>query len=153
MYNTISLFSQPYYDPCSQCYLNIVTMNLPPRGPLLKLTRRVKLYPLSEFKEPGNCTRLQTCGLGLRSMRFLYGYGGYGGGGGGGYNNSYSCSDLMTVDEVPDLFSFLLSNGYSVDTSITKMMNQISIRYKTNNSNELIALITYQPLPLRPNKK
>ena len=147
MYNTISLFSQPYYDPCSQCYLNIVTMNLPPRGPLLRLTRRVKLYPLSEFKEPGNCTRLQTCGLGLRSMRFLYGFGGFG----GGYNNSYSCSDLMTVDEVPDLFSFLLSNGYTIDTSITKMMNQSSIRYKTNNSNELIALITYQPL--RPNKK
>ena len=146
MYNTISLFSQPYYDPCSQCYLNIVTMNLPPRGPLLKLTRRVKLYPLSEFKEPGNCTRLQSCGLGLRSLSFLYGFGGSG----GGYNNSCSRSDLMTVDEVPDLFSFLLSNGYSIDTSITKMMNQSSIRYKTNNSNELIALITYQPL--RPNK-
>ena len=146
MYNTISLFSQPYYDPCSQCYLNIITMNLPPRGPLLKITRRVKLYPLSEFKESGNCTRLQTCGLGLRSLRFFNGFGG-----GGGYNNnSYSCSDLMTVDEVPDLFSFLLSNGYTIDTSITKMMNQSSIRYKTNNSNELIALITYQPL--RPNK-
>jgi len=126
-------------------------MNLPPRGPLLKITRRVKLYPLSEFKEPGNCTRLQTCGLGLRSLRFFNGFGGFGGG--GGYNNnSYSCSDLMTVDEVPDLFSFLLSNGYTIDTSITKMMNQSSIRYKTNNSNELIALITYQPLPLRPNK-
>ena len=147
MYKTISLFSQPYYDPCSQCYLNIVTMNLLPRGPLLKLTRRVKLYPLSEFKEVGNCTRMQTCGIGLRSMRFLYGSGGGGfSGGGGGYNNSYSCSNLMTVEEVPDLFSFLLSNGYTIDTSITKMMNQSSIRYKTNNSNELIALITYQPL-------
>ena len=143
MYNTISLFSQPYYDPCSQCYLNIVTMNLPPRGPLLKLTRRIKIYPLSEFKEPSNCTRLQTCGLGLRSLRFLNGFGGYGVGVCG--NNSYSCSDLMSVDEVPDLFTFLLANGYTIDTRITKMMNQSSIRYKTDNSNELIALITYQP--------
>ena len=25
MYNTISLFSQPYYNPCSQCYYNIIT--------------------------------------------------------------------------------------------------------------------------------
>jgi len=138
MYNTISLFSQPYYDPCSQCYLNIITMNLPPRGPLLKITRRIKLYPLSEFKEPGNCTRLQTCGLGLRSLRFLNGF--------SSSYNSNSCSVLMTVDETPDLFSFLLSNGYTIDTSITKMMNQSSIRYKTNNSNELIALITYQPM-------
>ena len=142
MYNTISLFSQPYYDPCSQCYLNIVTMNLPPRGPLHKLTRRIKIYPLSEFKEPSNCTRLQTCGLGLRSLRFLNVFGGFGVSG----NNSQSCSDLMSVDEIPDLFTFLLANGYTIDTRITKMMNQSSIRYNTNNSNELIALITYQPI-------
>jgi hypothetical protein len=114
-------------------------MNLPPRGPLLKITRRIKIYPLSEFKEPSNCTRLQTCGLGLRSLRFLNGFGVSG-------NNSQSCSDLMTVDEVPDLFTFLLANGYTIDTRITKMMNQSSIRYKTDNSNELIALITYQPI-------
>jgi len=139
MYNTISLFSQPYYDPCSQCYYNIITMNLPPRGPLIKLTRRVKFYPLSYFKTPGNCTRIQTCGLGLRSLRTLADFNFVN----SFNNNNYSCSDLMTVDEVPDLFSFLLANGYTVDTSITKMMNQSSIRYKTNNSNELIALITY----------
>jgi hypothetical protein len=142
MNNTISLFSQPYYDPCSQCYLNIVTSNLPPRGPLLKLSRRVKLYPLSEFKQYNNCgSQLQSCGLGFRSLRFLDGFCNY-----NGTNNSYSCSELMTVNEIPDLFSFLLSNGYTIDTRITKMMNQSSIRYNTNNSNELIALITYQPV-------
>ena len=138
MYNTISLFSQPYYDPCSQCYYNIITMNLPHRGPLLKLTRRVKLYPLSHFKSPGNCSRLQTCGLGLRSLRGLADFNF-----GNSYNSNYSCSGLMTVDETPDLFSFLLANGYTIDTRITNMMNQSSIRYKTNNSNELIAVITY----------
>jgi hypothetical protein len=49
----------------------------------------------------------------------------------------------MTVDEIPDLFSFLLANGYTIDTRITKMINQSSIRFKTNESNELIAMITY----------
>ena len=139
MYNTISLFSQPYYDPCSQCYSNIITMNLPPCGPLLKLTRRIKNYPLSHFKIPNSCSsNLQTCGLGLRSIRFLPDFSF-----GNSYNSNYSYYDLMTVDEVPDLFSFLLANGYSIDTRITNMMNQSSIRYKTNNANELIALITY----------
>lgn len=139
MYNTISLFSQPYYDPCSQCYYNIITMNLPPQGPLLKLTRRIKIYPLSHFKIPNNCgNNLQTCGLGLRSIRALPDFNF-----GNSYNSNYSCSDLMTVDEVPDLFSFLLANGYTIDTRVTNMMNQSSIRYKTNNANELIALITY----------
>jgi hypothetical protein len=120
-------------------------MNLPPQGPLNRITRRIKLNPLSEFKEPSNCTRLQTCGLGLLSLRFLDGF--------VGFNNPNSCCDLMTVDEVPDLFTFLLSNGYTINTSITKMMNQSSIRYKTNNSNELIALITYQPMNMSMNNK
>jgi len=126
MYNTISLFSRPYYNPCSQCYYNIITLNLPPKGPLLKLTRRVFFNPLSPFKTPSECGRLKTCGLGLRTLR----------------NNN--CSELMTVDEVPDLFSFLSSNGYKIDTSITKMLNQSSIRFETNEEKELIAIITYE---------
>jgi len=137
MYNTISLFSQPYYNPCSQCYYNIITMNLPPKGPLQKITRRIKLYPLSPFKFPGDCGRIQTCSLGLRTLRGFDGFNGN-----NGLNNNF-CSDLMTTDELPDLLSFLISNGYRVDTSVTKMLNQSSIRFKTNNSNELIAIITY----------
>jgi hypothetical protein len=112
-------------------------MNLPPKGPLLKLTTRIKKYPLSPFKFPGDCGRIQTCGLGLRSLR---GFGGFNGG--YGFNNNF-CSDLMTTDEFPDLVSFLLSHGYRVDTSITKMLNQSSIRFKTQDANELLALITY----------
>jgi len=137
MYSTISLFSQPYYNPCSECYYNIITMNLPPKGPLLKLTTRIKKYPLSPFKFPGDCGRIQTCGIGLRSLR---GFGGFNGG--NGFNNNF-CSDLMTTDEFPDLITFLLSHGYRVDTSITKMLNQSSIRFKTQDANELLAVITY----------
>jgi hypothetical protein len=29
----------------------------------------------------------------------------------------------MYEDEIPDLFSFLTSNGYQINTSVTKMMN------------------------------
>ena len=134
---TFSLFSQPYYNPHRECYYNIITMNVPPRGPLLKLTTRIKKYPLSPFKCPGECGRIQTCGIGLRSLRGFDGFnGGY------GFNNNF-CSDLMTTDEFPDLLTFLVSHGYKVDTSITKMLNQSSIRFKTENANELLALITY----------
>jgi hypothetical protein len=133
MYNTISLFSEPYYNPFSQCYSNIITLNLPPRGPLLKLTRRIRNYPLSPFKIPTNCGRIQTCGIGLSSLRGLDLLNGV---------NSYN-NELMTVDEVPDLFSFLISHGYKIDTSVTKMLNQSSIRFKTNKANELIAMISY----------
>ena len=49
----------------------------------------------------------------------------------------------MVTDEVPTLFSFLLSNGYSIDTSITKMLNESDLQFETNTGNKIIAMITY----------
>jgi dTDP-4-dehydrorhamnose 3,5-epimerase-like enzyme len=62
-------------------------------------------------------------------------------------NCSAGCSkfgnDLMVVDEVPNLISYLVSNGYTVDTSITKMFNDSDIRFDTNTGNKLICFVTY----------
>jgi hypothetical protein len=127
----VSLFSQPYLDTYNQCYKNIVVINLLPQGPLADLVRKVNFPPLSEFKQPGPCSPLKQCGLALTSL-----------GSCGAGCNKYG-SDLMVVDEIPDLISFLVSNGYSVDTSITKMFNQSDIRFDTNTGNKLICFITY----------
>jgi len=126
---TISLFSQPYLDTYNQCYKNIITLNSMPQGPLASIVRRVQFPVLSEFKSYGygygSCNTTKTCGLALISI------------------SNCAKNDLMDVDEVPILMSFLLSNGYSIDTSITKMFNQTDIRFQTNNSNTLICFITY----------
>jgi hypothetical protein len=128
---TVSLFSQPYLDTYNQCYKNIVVVNLMPQGPLANIVRFVKFPPLSKFKQPGPCSPLKQCGLALMSL--------------GGCN--IGCgkfgSDLMVVDEVPTLISFLVSNGYTVDTSITKMFNDSDIRFDMNTGNKLICFITY----------
>lgn len=123
---TCSIFSQPYLDTYNQCYKNIVTINLPPKGPLGKYVRRIKLNPLSTFKQPGPCNPEQKCVLALLS-----------------FEDNCSCGNYMTVNEVPNLISYLVSNGYSVDTSITKMFFQSDISFDTNNSNKLICFITY----------
>jgi len=125
---TVSLFSQPYLDTYNQCYKNIVVINLPPQGPLRDLVRRVNFPPLSEFKQPGPCSPLKLCGYALMSF--------------GGCTMGF-CENLMVVDEVPDLISYLVSNGYTVDTSITKMFNTSEIRFNTNTGNKLICVITY----------
>ena len=129
--NTISLFSQPYLDTYNHCYKNIVVVNLMPKGPLEKLVRFVKFPPLSEYKQPGPCSPLKQCGLALISL-----------------NNSGCCSgkcgsNLMVVDEIPTLISFLVSNSYTIDTSITKMLNDSDIKFDTNTGNKLICFITY----------
>jgi len=124
---TFTLFSQPYLDKHNQCYKNIVTINLIPQGPLAQLVRRVQFPPLSEFKQPGPCSHLKNCGFALTTLN-------------SSYNN---CSELMIVDEVPNLMSFLLSNGYTIDTSLTKMFNTSDIRFQTENANKIICLVTY----------
>jgi hypothetical protein len=128
---TFALFSQSYLDTYNQCYKNIVVINLQPQGPLSTLVRFTKFPPLSEFKTPGPCSPLKQCGYALMSL--------------GGCN--MGCGkfgeDLMVVDEVPDLISYLVMNGYSVDTSITKMFNNSEIRFDTNLGNKLICFATY----------
>jgi hypothetical protein len=129
---TVSLFSQPYLDKYNQCYKNIVVLNLIPQGPLAELVKFINFPKLSEFKQSTPCNKIKQCGYALMSLDGC----------------STGCSkfgeDLMSVDEVPTLISYLVSNGYSVDTSITKMFNQSEIRFDTNIGNKLICFITYQ---------
>ena len=128
---TFALFNQPYLDTYNQCYKNIVSINLMPQGPLADLVRFTNFPPLSEFKTPGPCSPLKQCGYALMSL--------------GGCN--MSCrkfgENLMSVDEVPDLISYLIMNGYSVDTNITKMFNTSEIRFDSNTGNKLICFVTY----------
>jgi len=131
---TVSLFSQPFLDTYNQCYKNIIVLNLKPQGPLADLTTFIKFHPLSEFKQPGPCSHIKNCGYALLSLGTCSnGCGKFG-------------SDLMVVDEVPSLISYLVTNGYTVDTSITKMFNESDIRFDTNTGNKLICFITYNGL-------
>ena len=125
---TVTLFSQPFLDTYNQCYKNIVTINLIPQGPLAQFVRKVQFPPLSQFKQPGPCSRINNCGLALTTLNNIYNKG---------------CSGFMVVDEVPNLLSFLMTNGYSINTSITKMLNTSDIRFETENANKLICVVTY----------
>ena len=124
---TVSLFSQPYLDTHHQCYKNIVVVNMKPAGPLGDLIHRVQFPRLSEFKQSGGpCTPMKSCGLAIRS-----------------FHGCGDCGELMTTDEIPTLISYLMSNNYKVDTSITKMFNTSDIRFDTNIGNKLICFVTY----------
>ena len=129
---TVSLFSQPYLDTYNQCYKNIVVTNKKPKGPLGDLVRFVQFPPLSEFKQPGPCSPLKQCGYALASL---------------GGSCTSGCAkfggNLMVVDEIPDLVSYLTENGYTVDTNMTIMFNTSDIRFDTNTGNKLICVVTY----------
>jgi hypothetical protein len=65
---TVALFSEPYLDTYNQCYKNIITLNLPPQGPLANIVRKVQFTPLSPFKQPGPCQKIKLCGLALQTI-------------------------------------------------------------------------------------
>jgi hypothetical protein len=119
---TYTISSQPYYSSLNQSYMNIITINSIPAGPLSKLVIRIKSNRLSPFTENTNCNN--KCLLGFQSL-----------------NNCNNQPNLMTVDQIPELFSFLSANGYNIDTSLTKMMNLSDI--KINNNTKLISFIHY----------
>lgn len=112
---TFLLTSQTFLNRCEEQYRNIITINLMPGGPLEKYVVRVQLPRLSHFE----CYNGDKCALALRSL------------------NSFH---LMGDDEIPDLFSFLLSNGYTIDTNLTNMMNAGPVKL---SQKKIIGFVSY----------
>lgn len=124
---TFTISSRPFYDTYNKCYKNILVINGFPQGPLKKFVRRVQFADLSPYqKYTSPCNPIDKCGLAL--INFF---------GSRGYN----CGDLMSPNELNDLISFLLNNGYQIETQLTNMLNNSPI--KPNNLTKNTFTATY----------
>ena len=126
MSESYTLFSQVYLDPYSKCYLNVVTINKIPKGPLRHKVKKINFPPLSPFNSFSDCNYRKTCGLVITNL------------------NSPFCPRPLIVDEIPDLFSFLTMNSYNIDTKLTNMMNKSDISIGNNHSSKILCFISYQ---------
>ena len=129
---TFTITTQPYLDNNNQnnnqSYKNILMINVVPDGPLNAFVRRLQLPRLSPFQTRDDCNQMKNCGLVLINP-FL--------------NVNVSCKkgcNYMTPNEIPDLYSFLTSNGYQIDTQLTNMMNNSDV--KLTNS-RIVCSATY----------
>jgi hypothetical protein len=121
-----SLVGAPFYDERYQCYKKIIRINKFPTGALKQIVKRVRSPRLSHFDVYNN-----SCGNGCNSNTF---------------NpqcilvvcNPNAPNHFLTVDELPDLMTFLVNNGYTIDTSITKMLMKSNVK----PSNDLICYIS-----------
>jgi hypothetical protein len=101
-------------------------INVVPDGPLNAFVRRLQLPRLSPFQTRDDCNQMKNCGLVLINP----------------FQN-VSCRkgcNYMTPNEIPDLYSFLTSNGYQIDTQLTNMMNNSDV--KLTNS-RIVCSATY----------
>lgn len=116
---TYTLTSEPYYDSYTQCYINAIVINMLPEGPLRKFVQRKKFPVLSPFTSTtsSNCCQTNHCKLVL------------------------VCGEkIMTPDDIPQLFSFLTSHRYYIETKLTEMLTISPVKM---NHGQILCMVTY----------
>ena len=116
-----NLYGTIYYDSNKECYKKIIKISSMPKGPLSNHIKKINNNYLSPFQLPGStgpCCEDSRCILGIKKI---------------------NDNELMCIDDIPELFTFLLNNGYGIDTAITKMIQKSNVKF----NNDLICMISY----------
>jgi hypothetical protein len=114
---------QPYYEYTKQCYRNILVLNKEPEGPLKSIVKRLNPPKLSEFNA---LTYNNECCYERKCIYAICNQDNYG--------------EFMCIDNISNLFEYLINNGYTVDTSITNMFQKSSVKM----TNPIICFISYK---------
>jgi hypothetical protein len=112
----------PFYDTRQQQYTKILCVNAAPTGPLAARVQLIRPPRLS-----GLC-------LGFGTDRCIHAITSFSGSGSG--------SGYMTPDDLPELFAFLATNGYTVDTGLTKL----AAKHQSGDAGSLVCIISYHPV-------
>ena len=114
-----SLSSIPYYNSIVQEYTNILTLNKMPDGPLKDICKQIRQNKLSPFEANTNLCRKPNCIIAIK-------------------DDTNSCG-FLCIDDLQNLFEFLINNGYTIDQSITKVFQKTNVKM----NGELICIIKY----------
>ena len=107
-----SLNARPFYNSKEQCYINVIQIDRQPlqNATINTILKRVTFNRLSPFDVTGILDKNNTCGYVVM--------------------NTMELSTYATLEDVPLVFTWLLQNGYVVNTSITEMMNNSKVTAK-----------------------
>ena len=117
---TYSLSVQPYLDQYNKCYKKIVVINANPHGILSKYVKRINPPKLSSFKQDSPCCSNKKCIFVICDI------------------NDNCLDKFLSLDDIPNLFSFLITNGYTIDSKLTELMQNSKVKL----SNDLLCFIS-----------
>lgn len=128
--STIVFYLEPILNPYNNVYQNVITLSCMPEGPLKDLVVTKSFPKLSPFQQ-GPTTHRDQCMYVLsrypkQSMSFHMG------------NETF-----MNGEDVPSLLSYLSTNGYKVESDLTRLIFDSNIKNTTNNSQRYRKLICY----------
>jgi hypothetical protein len=105
-YYTLSI--EPYLNTQTKQYQNIIVIDNMPNGPLQKFVTRYMPQKLSPFYDVNETIQCKYAIIARQNK------------------------DFVTDAELPALLSFLNSNGYTVDSQTTKVVQKSNITHKKN---------------------
>ena len=121
--HSYSVSSVPFYDARQQQYTKILCVNSAKvAGPLAARVKTVRPPRLSGLNQGNQGNQGNHC---IHALTSFSGY--------------------MTPDDLPELFAFLATNGYTVDLGLTKL----AAKHQSNgggtdaNANALVCLVSY----------
>jgi hypothetical protein len=130
---SVVLYLEPFLNTYLKSYQNILTVSAMPSGPLKNMVSRIKFPKLSEFSSPFSSLSIE-CGTYVL----------------GRYTSSINMSNsdcFMYADDIPSVLSYLVANGYTIDTSLTTMLQKSEIRIGGNNgasgNRRMVCMFTY----------
>ena len=127
---SFTLFLTPIYDSLSQTYMNIITLSCMPDGPLRTLVKLMSFPKLSIFNSFKNGSN-SDCIFVLQ--RYLC----------SNLNNLNRYENYMFADDITAIFSYLTSNGYTIEKSISKMMNESRVVIGSNSNRSMICIASF----------
>ena len=127
---SFAVYVEAYLDRYNKEYLNIITVDKMPTGPLAPLIVYISPQKLSPFQS--QCAFSNNCTMAISR-----------------YYNKSACKNgnrFLLAEDIPSLLSFLQDNGYIVDTTITKMILRSNINIGNtacNNKKKMVCIVSY----------
>jgi hypothetical protein len=142
--SSVALYLEPYLNTYYKTYQNIITLSSMPNGPLSQLVSTISSPKLSPFQEYGTFSSSHCFFVLLRYPTSDNGSSA------SGRHSAKNPDFFMGAEDIPSVFSYLQQNGYTVDTSLTKMLfkSNIAVGAQLDNSagkRKLICMINYAP--------
>ena len=117
---TYIISSQIYYDSFNSCYKRILTLDRMPSAPLSEITKRLASPKLSEFKQSTACCPSERCIVALQN------------------HVSQQGSNLLTIEDSAFLITYLATNGYIINTSLT----ELALKNPVKSEKQILFIIT-----------
>lgn len=124
---TFAIYIEPIRNTYYKTYQHVITFDAPPAGPLANMVISINTPPLSEFQRSISSLSPPTTRTGGRCIYVLSRYPK-----GSPNANPKHSNVYMSPRDIPALYGFLHTNGYTIDTSLTKLT------YQTNTSSYIM---------------